>query len=74
MPLKEIGGKEVKKDPQFGGQWKIPCLVTFGKNPILGGEWGSIHVWLPLEGEIEASFSPLPIFHPKRFYLNLFFH
>ncbi len=32
---------------------------------------GMFHVWLSLEGEKEASFSPPFIFHPIRFYLNL---
>ncbi len=34
---------------------------------------GRFHVWLLLEGEGETSFSPPSIFHPMRFYLNLFF-
>jgi len=50
----------------FGGHWKVPNLVAFGM----------FHVWLPLEGEGkregEATFSHSSIFHPIRFYLNIF--
>jgi len=42
--------KEVKKDPQLGGQWKVPSLVALGKNPMLGGQWGNIFVWWSMEG------------------------
>jgi hypothetical protein len=48
----------------LGGQWKVLRLVAFGM----------FHVWLPLEAEGETSFSPPSTFHPKKIYLNLFFH
>jgi hypothetical protein len=28
--------------PQLGDQWKVPSLVALGRNPMLGGQWGSI--------------------------------
>jgi hypothetical protein len=46
----------------FGGQWKVPSLVAL---------W-MFHVWLPLEGKGKTSFSLPSIFHPTRFYLNIF--
>jgi hypothetical protein len=46
----------------FGAKWKVPTLVAFGM----------FHVWLPLEGEGETSFSPPSTFHPIRFYFNFF--
>jgi hypothetical protein len=37
---KEKEGNEGR--PQLGDQWKVPSLVALGKNPMLGGQWGSI--------------------------------
>jgi hypothetical protein len=61
----------LEMNPMLGGQWG---------SILLGGQWkvlslvalGMFHVWLPLEGEGEISFSPLFTFYPIRFYLNLF--
>jgi hypothetical protein len=33
--------REVKVDPMFGGEWKIPCLVVNGRS----------HAWWPMECE-----------------------
>ncbi len=57
--------KEMKVDPKFGGQWKVPSLVANGKfhvwwpmeGSMLGGQWkvpclvanGRFHVWWPME-------------------------
>jgi hypothetical protein len=41
----------------FGGQWKVPSLVALGM----------FHVWLPLEGKGETSFSPPSTFYPIKF-------
>jgi hypothetical protein len=27
---------------QLDGQWKVPSLVAFEMNPMLGGQWGNI--------------------------------
>ncbi len=43
-----------------------PNLVANGR------ALGMFHVWLPLKGEGETSFSPPFTFYPIRFYLNLF--
>jgi hypothetical protein len=39
---------------KFGGLWKVPSLVVLGM----------FHVWLPLEGKGETSFSLLPLLTP----------
>ncbi len=57
--------REMKVDPKFCGQWKVPCLVANGKFhawwPMecskLGGQWkvpclvanGMFHAWWPME-------------------------
>ncbi len=32
MSLKGRARKEAKKDPQLGGQWKVPSLVVLNRN------------------------------------------
>ncbi len=57
--------REVRVDPKFGGQWKVPCLVANGmfhawwlvECSKLGGQWnilslvgnGRFPVWWPME-------------------------
>jgi len=65
---------------KFDGHWNESnvwrpmgnCLVWWPMEGSKLGALGMFHVWLFLEGEKEASFSPPFIFHPIRFYLNLF--
>jgi hypothetical protein len=45
----------------LGGQWKVLSLVAFG----------IFHVWLPLKGKGQASFSFPSTLYPIKFYLNL---
>jgi len=58
--------REVKVDPKFDDQWKVPCLVANGmfqawwpmEGSMFGGHWnvpclvaiGMFHVWWPMEG------------------------
>jgi hypothetical protein len=65
---------------KISGPWNVPCLEVHGETSLLGTQWkvpslvafGMFYVWLPLEGKGEAFSSPPSIFHPIKFYLNLF--
>jgi hypothetical protein len=38
MFLKINERKDVRKDPQFSGQWKVPSLVAVKRNPMFKGQ------------------------------------
>jgi hypothetical protein len=68
---------------KLGGLWKVPSLVAFGRfqawwpleGSKLGGLWNVpclIGFGRKRRKKKETSFSPPFIFHPTRFYLNIF--